>query len=111
MTYDSVDSTVLVALTTGFGSVLVWSGVLVRSVRAYRARVEHRALWLAMPVSALIVSVGTLSSAIGYAIQRGVIVLDIDPNVLSLVASMGRGALFMAGLIAAAAYAPPKEKR
>ena len=95
-----------VALVTGTSAVIIWAAVFARSVRAYR-RGNERRHWVVMPTTALLASLGTLASAIGYAMQRGVVVIDVNPEVLSMVASMGRGALLMAGIIVLAYYAPP----
>jgi ABC-type transport system involved in cytochrome c biogenesis permease subunit len=95
------------AILTGLGSMLAWGLVLVREFWAVRYGVERRgSSWLIMPISAFLVSIGTLASAIGFAILRGVITLDIDPDTLSIVSSMGRGALLMAGLIVLTNYRP-----
>ena len=97
----------LLAIMTGLGSTVAWGLVLVREFWAVRHGVERRgSSWLIMPISAFLVSIGTLASAIGFAIVRGVIQLDIDVDTLSVISSMGRGALLMAGLIVLTSYRP-----
>ncbi len=99
----------VVALTTGALAALVWSVVFCRSVNALRRGVEHRKSYVLMSGTALIASVGTLASSVGFAIQRGAIPEFIPPDVLSVVASAGRGALLMAGLILVTHYRPPQK--
>jgi energy-converting hydrogenase Eha subunit E len=95
------------ALITGIAATIMWGVVLFRSIRARREGMEHRgAAWFVMPLSAFIVSIGTLASALGFAIQRGAIDIDISSDTLSLIASMGRGALAAAGAIVLASYRP-----
>ena len=98
----------VIALVSGFGAALVWGAVLVRSVAAYRRGVEHRPSWVIMAFGAFLTAIGTMASALGYAISRGTVPLVIDPDVLSLIASFGRGALLASGLIVLAHYQPPR---
>lgn len=95
-----------VALATATLSTFAWGYVLVRSISAYTHKAEHRPMWLAMPITGVLVSIGTFASAIGFGISSGVLDFQINFAVLSLIASMGRGALLMAGIIAAAYYHP-----
>ena len=62
-----------------------------------------------MAGTALLASIGTLASSIGYGMQQGVIVLDIPQPWFSLIASMGRGALLAAGAIVLTHTRLPKE--
>ena len=97
----------ILALVTGFGAMLVWGIVMVRAVWAWRVGIEHRGMaWLIMPLGAFLAALGTVASAIGFAAQRGLVIINIDPDALSLVSSMGRGALLMSGLIVLAHYRP-----
>ena len=89
----------VIALGSGAGAVLIWAVVLIRSLIAYRVHAERRRPGLVMPIAALVTAIGTLASATALATSRGTISLGIDPNTFSLIASMGRGALLMAGLI------------
>ena len=97
------------AIGTGAASSLVWLLVLLREAIAIRRHQERRRTpYLIMPLAAFIVSVGTLASAIGFAMQRGTVTIDINPDTLSLIASMGRGAMLAAGVIVLATLRPPK---
>lgn len=98
----------VVALVTGSMAAVIWAVVLVRSVRAWLDGVEHRASYVLMAGTAFLASVGTLASAIGYAIQRGAIPEIVPPDLMSFIASVGRGALLMGGLILVTHYRPPK---
>ena len=99
----------VVALAIGFAAALVWALVLYRSVRAWRAGSEHRASYVLMAGVAFTASLGTLASSIGFAIQRGVIPEFVPADFMSFLASVGRGALLMGGLIILTHYRPPKE--
>ena len=96
----------VIALATAVAAIVAWSWVLVRSLRAMQIHHERRPMWVVMPISALVVSIGTLASAIGLAQFAGTIDLAIDADTLGIISSMGRGALLMAGVIAAATYRP-----
>lgn len=98
----------VLALTIATGAVVVWGWVFFRTIKAYVAGSEHRLVWLTMAVGALLASVGTLASAIGFAVQRGFLPSVVPPDTWSFIASMGRGALLMAGLIVLTHYRPPK---
>jgi hypothetical protein len=100
----------VVGMVTGTAAVVIWALVLVRSLAAFVDNVEHRATFVMMAGAALLASVGSLASSIGYAIQRGVIAVDVPPDALSFIASLGRGALLMAGLIVATHYRPPARR-
>ena len=100
----------VVALAIGSAASLVWGAVLYRSIRAWRAGSEHRASYVLMAGTAFIASLGTLASSIGFAIQRGVIPEFVPADAMSFLASVGRGALLMGGLIILTHYRPPKEK-
>lgn len=99
----------IVALAIGCAAALVWGVVLYRSVRAWRSGVEHRASYVLMAGIAFTASLGTLASSIGFAIQRGLIPEFVPPDAMSFLASVGRGALLMGGLIILTHYRPPKE--
>jgi hypothetical protein len=98
----------VVAIITGAAAVVVWGIVLVRALRAAAHHVEHRAVWPVMAITAFVASVGTLASAIGFAAQRGLIEYPIPADWLSAIASIGRGALLMAGIIVLTHYRPPE---
>jgi len=96
-----------IALATGGLAVIVWTILLVRSIWAYRDERERRWHWLVMPTVGVLASLGTLASALGFAMQRGVFTeFAADPILLSFVSSMGRGALAMGGLVALMLYRP-----
>jgi hypothetical protein len=98
----------ILALTTSALAVAVWGVVFVRSVRAYVTHIEHRLVWMTMAIGASLASIGTLSSAIGFSIQRGFLPEFLPMDVWAFIASVGRGALLMAGLIVLTHYRPPK---
>jgi hypothetical protein len=99
----------VLGLLTATGATLIWAVVFVRSARAYLVHAEHRLTWLTMASGAFLASVGTLASAIGFAVQRGILPADVvSPDVWSFIASVGRGALLMAGLIVLTHYRPPE---
>lgn len=80
-------------------SVLAWAALLVKSFGGFQRHVIRRPMWLAMPIVGLLASVGTLASAIGFAYQTGLLSGEINQELFSLVASMGRGALLMGAVI------------
>ena len=85
----------LIAIGASVIAIIAWGLVLVRSLLER----DQRKLSLMMPVTALMASLGTLASALGFAQYAGVIDISISPQVLALVSSMGRGALAAAGII------------
>lgn len=87
-------------------AVLVWGILTVKMVMSVYRRHERRPFILSMPAVGLLAAVGTLASAIGFGISSGTLHVDIPPETLTLVASMGRGALLMGGVIALAYYNP-----
>lgn len=101
----------ILALTVGAAAVAIWGLVLVRTVRAYATRIEQRLVWLTMAIGAFLASTGTLASAIGFAIQRGFLPEMLPPDFWSFIASVGRGALLMSGLIVLTHYRPPQVDR
>ena len=94
------------ALITGACATLVWFVVVLRVLEAIARRKEHRTTYIGLIIMGLLVALGTLASALGSAMVRGEIVLDIDRDTISLIASMGRGALLMAGVIVLTTYHP-----
>jgi hypothetical protein len=86
------------ALLTGASAALIWAAVMLRSLVVWW-KGRRMCFDLLMPVTAFIAALGMLASATGSALTRGAIDLEISRDALSLVASMGRGALLMAGLI------------
>ena len=100
----------VVALAVGLAATAVWSVVLVRSVHAWRTGIEHRSSYVLMSGIAWMASMGTLASAIGFAMQRGAIPDTAPPDFMSFLASVGRGALLMGGIIIATHYRPPERK-
>lgn len=93
-----------IAIGLSVVAVIVWGILCLRSIR------DRRHAAKVMAITGLFASIGTLASALGFAIQRGVLTVQIDPDAISLVASMGRGALLMGGIIALV-YFSPKAKR
>lgn len=96
-------------LISGVASIL-WLILLERVVALLGAHVERRPFILAMPIVGLLASVGSLASAVGFGMQTGILDISISPTVLSVVASMGRGALLMGGVIALFYYHPPRRE-
>lgn len=93
------DFAVWLGLLFGGMAVGIWSIVFIRTMRDWRHQDERRAQWVMMAGTALLASIGTLSSSIGFGIQAGVLDVNLSQPALSFVASLGRGALVMAGLI------------
>jgi hypothetical protein len=104
----SNEAAVYLGLATGAAAVCIWTVVFIRTLRDWRVNVERRATWVLMAGTALLASIGTLSSAIGYGMQQGVIWLDIPQPLFSFIASVGRGALLAAGAIVLTHARPPK---
>jgi hypothetical protein len=98
----------VLALAIAISAVVVWAWVFIRTVRAYALHIEQRLVWMTMASGALLASLGTLASAIGFAVQRGFLPSVMPPDFWSFLASVGRGALLMAGLIVLTHYRPPK---
>jgi hypothetical protein len=94
------------AIAVSVLSVAAWLWLLIRSFKGYQRHVERRPMWLAMPIVGVIASFGTLASALGYwaALEPSV---ELPSDVLTLVASMGRGALLMAAIVSLAYYRRP----
>jgi hypothetical protein len=63
-----------------------------------------------MAGTAFAASLGTLSSAIGFAVQRGALPELMPQDVWSFLASVGRGAILMGGLIILTHYRPPERR-
>jgi hypothetical protein len=101
-----LEDQVRLALAISALASIIWVVLLVRMVWAMKHGRERRPYILAMPMVGLLASFGTLASAIGFGLQTGMIDIQIEPQALSLVASMGRGALLMGGVIAFAYYRP-----
>lgn len=106
----STDFAVYLGLLSGALAVVIWSVVLARSLADWRRMAERRVTWVMMAGTAFLASVGTLSSSIGFGIQSGVLAVDLSQPALSFIASVGRGALVMAGLIVLTHARPPKVK-
>lgn len=102
---------VYLGLATGAAAVTIWTVVFVRSLRDWRHHDERRVTWVMMAGTALLASIGTLASSIGYGMQQGVLFLDVPQPLFSFIASVGRGALIMAGLIVLTHARPPKVPR
>ena len=103
---DVIGDEVRLALASSAIAVTIWLVLLVRMVLAMKRGRERRPYILAMPMVGLLASIGTLASAIGIGIQTGVLEVDISREALTLVASMGRGALLMGGVVALTYYHP-----
>jgi len=103
---DAIDYEVRLALAVSVIAATIWVVLLVRMVLAMKLGRERRPYILAMPMVGLLASIGTLASAIGFGIQTGVLEVDISGEALTLVASMGRGALLMGGVVALGYYHP-----
>jgi hypothetical protein len=101
----------VVALTIGLMAAFVWGCVLARSIGAWRRGYEHRASYVLMAGTAFIASLGTLASSIGFAMQRHLIPEFVPADFMSFLASVGRGALLMGGLIILTHYRPPKQDK
>ena len=100
-------STVLpLGLFLSGASVLVWSVLLgYHLVNRYR---ERRRVATLMYLTGVIVSVGTFASSFGFAISSGAISFgELNAQlqtIVSFVASIGRGALLMAGILLLATH-------
>ncbi len=106
----SSELAVYLGLASGAAAVCLWLVIFTATLRDVYCHRERRWSWVLMSGTALVASIGTLASAIGYGMQSGVIVLDIYQPLWSLVASVGRGALLAAGAIVLTHhYRPPKE--
>ena len=103
---DILGDEVRLALVISVIAATIWLVLLVRMVLAMKRGRERRPYILAMPMVGLLASIGTLASAIGFGIQTGVLDFQISSDALSLVASMGRGALLMGGVVALGYYHP-----
>jgi len=101
-----LDDQARAAVFISAASVVAWSVLTVRILSSFRAHVEKRPYILSMPAVGLLASLGTLASALGFALQRHLIEVPISPEALSITASMGRGALLMGGVVALAYYHP-----
>jgi hypothetical protein len=82
-----------VALVTGIGAVLIWTTLLFLTVRHHK-----RGAALSMALVGTLASFGACASALAFAGQLSE-ALRVSPQALTFVASMGRGALIMGGLI------------
>ena len=101
-----IEDEVHLALAISALAATIWLVLLVRMVWAMKHGQERRPYILAMPMVGLLASVGTLASAIGFGIQAGVLDIQFSSQALTLLASMGRGALLMGGVIAFGYYHP-----
>lgn len=102
-----IDSPVFGALFASLAAIVVWVLVLIRVFALAIWRDDDRRFTaFMMPLVGLIASVGTLASAIGYAQQIGSLDWHIPNDTLTFVASMGRGALLIGGLMVLIAYHP-----
>lgn len=106
----STDFAVWLGLVSGSLATLIWSVVFVRSLREWRHHQERRATWVLMAGTALLASIGALSSSIGYGMQQGVLEVAVPQPVFSFVASVGRGALLAAGFIVLTHARPPEHR-
>ena len=64
---------VWLGLIVGGMAVVIWAFVLARSLADWQRQEERRATWVMMAGTALLASIGTLSSSIGFGIQSGVL--------------------------------------
>jgi hypothetical protein len=99
---------VTIGLLVGGLAVVIWAIILVRALLEWKHQQERRMAWVMMAGTAFLASVGTLSSSIGFGIQSGVLDLNVSQPALSFIASVGRGALVMGGLIVLTHARPPK---
>jgi hypothetical protein len=97
---------VVVSLAISGLACIAWGLVLARIGGAIIVRAERRRVMLVMPMVGLLAAIGTFASALGIALSTGLLDLGIARETLNLVASMGRGALLMGGIIAALFYRP-----
>jgi hypothetical protein len=94
-------------MATGLGALVMWVIVLIQALNRRRAGVERRATWVVMPATAIVVSIGTLASAV--AMGQGMLDFVIEGPILTLLASVGRGALFTAAVLVLLAPHPETE--
>lgn len=89
-------------------AVVLWAVLLIAMLRREVRHEERRPMMLTMPVVGLIASVGALASAIaGEALLAGREVEYLEA--LTVIASMGRGALLMGGITALIYLGHPHE--
>lgn len=87
------------AMLTGSVAVLTWSVILGRTLAARLTGCERRRQFsLVMPLAALLTALGFTASAWAYAQGFGGLPY-IDRDILTLTASIGRGALATAGIL------------
>mgnify|MGYP001295945157 CR=1 FL=1 len=101
-----LDDQVRAAVLISAAAVAVWVVLTVKILMSFGAHAERRPYILSMPAVGLLASIGTLASALGLALQRHLITLPISAQTLTIIASMGRGALLMGGVIALVYYSP-----
>ena len=100
----------VIAIATGVLATVIWTVVFGRSLRALGEGTEHRKQFVLMAATAWLASIGALSSSLGYATQLGLIGWSVPLDAMTFVASVGRGALFMGGLIVLTHYRPPRKE-
>jgi hypothetical protein len=99
------DVPILIALGTGLTAIMAWLLLLIRMAVAYLRREERRSYIMMMPVVGFLASLGGFASALGFALGSGWSI-PIERDTITQIASMGRGALFMGGLLALGFYRP-----
>lgn len=100
------------ALWAALGAVLAWGIVLVRFAWWHRHRRLRRDSELAMPIVGILAAIGSLASAIGYNVQLGRLpMLPLPFELLTLTASIGRGALIVGALLVLVTIVPPRRDR
>jgi hypothetical protein len=95
----------MLALATGLAAVVLWTLLLIRVALAVVRGKERRMHLLSMPIVGVIASMGTFASALAYASGHG-FDIGLDAQLLTLLASMGRGGLGMGALLALGYYHP-----
>lgn len=103
-----LDDQARTAIFISTAATVAWVILTIKILLSFRSHIERRPYILSMPAVGLLAAVGTLASALGFALQRQIIDIPVDPQTLTVVASMGRGALLMGGVIALAYYSPTK---
>lgn len=99
------------AIATSIVALVVWTAVVIRIYWcSNKTHTERRFSTTVMPLVGWVATLGTLASAIGFAQSAGVYDFGLDRGTLTFIASMGRGALLMGGIMVLVYYSPKPRK-
>ncbi len=93
---------VWLAIITSLGAITVWGVLFVRTVRHRKhkeRRREWHAMWTTLVLVGLLASLALLATADRLAQQQGYVITILPAEALTFIASVGRGALLMGGLL------------